>query len=104
MHYYLIYLIFGRFSPVDQVVVTSSADCTIKLWSVANLTCLKTFEGHESSVLRAEFVSKVSQSDIALLTMCYHIICFKRDCRFLVLVQMVLSNCLTLKIRNVSAR
>lgn len=54
-------VIFDRFSPVDQVVVTSSADCTIKLWSVANLTCLKTFEGHESSVLRAEFVAKVSQ-------------------------------------------
>ncbi|CAH2006791.1 unnamed protein product [Acanthoscelides obtectus] len=46
-----------RFSPVDQVVMTSSADCTIKLWSVADLSCLKTFEGHEASVLKAEFIS-----------------------------------------------
>ncbi|KAJ8923201.1 hypothetical protein NQ315_001755 [Exocentrus adspersus] len=50
-----------RFSPVDQVVATSSADCTIKLWSVADLSCLKTFEGHESSVLKLEFVSSGMQ-------------------------------------------
>jgi WD40 repeat protein len=30
-----------RFSPVDQVVLSSSADCSIKLWSVADLTCIK---------------------------------------------------------------
>lgn len=46
-----------QFSPVDQAVMTSSADCTIKLWSIADLSCLKTIEGHESSVLRVEFLS-----------------------------------------------
>lgn len=34
-----------RFSPIDQIVLTSSADCTVKLWSIAELNCLKTFEG-----------------------------------------------------------
>lgn len=47
-----------RFSPVDQILMSSSADCTIKLWSIADLACLKTLEGHESSVLRAEFLSR----------------------------------------------
>ncbi|KAG5863942.1 hypothetical protein JTB14_010708 [Gonioctena quinquepunctata] len=50
-----------RFSPVDQVVLTSSADCTVKLWSVADLSCLKTFEGHDASVLRAEFIASGMQ-------------------------------------------
>lgn len=50
-----------KFSPVDQVVGTSSADSTIKLWSIADLSCLKTFEGHESSVLKIEFVSRGQQ-------------------------------------------
>ncbi|XP_023014319.2 transducin beta-like protein 3 isoform X2 [Leptinotarsa decemlineata] len=50
-----------RFSPVDQVVVTSSADCTVKLWSVADLSCLKTFQGHDASVIRAEFIASGMQ-------------------------------------------
>lgn len=30
-----------RFSPVDQVLLTTSADCTMKLWSLTDLNCLK---------------------------------------------------------------
>lgn len=41
--------------------MTSSADCDIKLWSVADLSCLKTFQGHESSVLQILFVSNGMQ-------------------------------------------
>ena len=29
------------FSPVDQCVATSSADCTIKLWAVEDCSCVK---------------------------------------------------------------
>jgi U3 small nucleolar RNA-associated protein 13 len=47
-----------EFSPVEQCVLTSSGDRTIKIWSVADGTCLKTFEGHTSSVLRASFLSR----------------------------------------------
>nr|CAD7264084.1 unnamed protein product [Timema shepardi] len=77
-----------RFSPVDMVVLTTSADCLIKLWSIGDLTCIKcctvrwsnvtltnalglvasaaltvlqTLEGHSSSVLRAEFLSRGMQ-------------------------------------------
>ena len=58
-----IFIIFS-FSPVDQIVLTSSADCTIKLWSITDLNCLKTLEGHEASVTRAEFLSMVSNNII----------------------------------------
>lgn len=49
------------FSPTDQVVMTSSADCTIKLWSIADLSCLKTIQSHESSVTKTEFISNGMQ-------------------------------------------
>ncbi|RWS08046.1 transducin beta-like protein 3 [Dinothrombium tinctorium] len=49
------------FSPVDQVVATSSADATIKIWSISDLSCLKTFEGHDCSVLKVQFITKGMQ-------------------------------------------
>jgi U3 small nucleolar RNA-associated protein 13 len=45
-----------KFSPVDKAVASSSADATIKLWSLTDTSCLKTFEGHEGSVLKCAFV------------------------------------------------
>lgn len=50
-----------EFSPVDQCVITSSGDRTIKIWAVSDGSCLKTFEGHTSSVLRASFLSRGTQ-------------------------------------------
>uniref|UniRef100_A0A8C7Z1G8 Transducin beta like 3 n=1 Tax=Oryzias sinensis TaxID=183150 RepID=A0A8C7Z1G8_9TELE len=49
------------FSPVDQVLATSSADGTTKLWSLQDFSCLKTFEGHDASVLKCIFVSRGTQ-------------------------------------------
>jgi U3 small nucleolar RNA-associated protein 13 len=46
-----------EFSPVDQCVVSGSADTTIRIWSLKDQTCLKTLEGHVGSVLRVAFVS-----------------------------------------------
>jgi U3 small nucleolar RNA-associated protein 13 len=45
-----------KFSPVDKAVASSSADATIKLWSLTDSSCLKTFEGHDGSVLKCAFV------------------------------------------------
>lgn len=41
------------FSPVDKCVATASADNTIKIFSVTDFSCLKTFEG---SVFSRDFV------------------------------------------------
>lgn len=50
-----------EFSPVDQCVITASGDKTIKIWAISDGSCLKTFEGHTSSVLRASFLTRGTQ-------------------------------------------
>lgn len=35
-----------------RIVVTGSADKTVRLWSLTDYSCLKTFEGHTNSVLK----------------------------------------------------
>ena len=44
-----------------QCVATGSGDGTVKLWSVRDQSCLKTFEGHSNSVLKVIFVTKGMQ-------------------------------------------
>lgn len=51
----------AQFSPVDQAVATASGDKTLRLWALADGTCLKTFEGHTASVLRLNFLSAGTQ-------------------------------------------
>lgn len=46
---------------MDQCVITASGDKTIKIWAISDGSCLKTFEGHTSSVLRASFLSRGTQ-------------------------------------------
>lgn len=46
-----------QFSPIDQCLLTSSGDATIRLWALTDGSCLKTFEGHSASVLRASFIT-----------------------------------------------
>jgi U3 small nucleolar RNA-associated protein 13 len=40
---------FVRFSPVDQVLLSSSADCSVKLWALGDLTCIKVILSSYSS-------------------------------------------------------
>eukprot|EP00092_Neocalanus_flemingeri_P090038 GFUD01114021.1.p1 GENE.GFUD01114021.1~~GFUD01114021.1.p1 ORF type:complete len:465 (-),score=190.35 GFUD01114021.1:10-1404(-) len=62
----------ARFSPVDRLVATGSADATIKLWALGEGcgTCVKTLEGHDTSVLRLDWVGGgqlVSSSSAGLI-------------------------------------
>lgn len=50
-----------RFSRTDRIVASGAADRTIKLWSLDDFTCLKTFEGHTNSVLRVDFMTQGMQ-------------------------------------------
>jgi U3 small nucleolar RNA-associated protein 13 len=40
-----------------KMVVTGSTDKTVKLWSLADYSCIKTFEGHTNSIQRALWIS-----------------------------------------------
>lgn len=44
-----------EFSPVDQVIVTAG-DTTLRMWNLQDFTCVKTFQGHECSVLNFSFL------------------------------------------------
>ncbi|KAF9469790.1 U3 small nucleolar RNA-associated protein [Collybia nuda] len=46
-----------RFGRTERVLASGSGDKTVKLWSLDDYTCLKTFEGHTNSVLRVDFVN-----------------------------------------------
>ncbi|KAG6837319.1 hypothetical protein H0H93_011414 [Arthromyces matolae] len=46
-----------RFSRTERILATGSGDKTIKLWSLDDFSCLKTFEGHTNSVLRVDFIN-----------------------------------------------
>ncbi|KAI1180792.1 WD40-repeat-containing domain protein [Nemania sp. FL0916] len=39
------------------VIVTGSGDKTIKIWSLTDYTCLRTFEGHSNSVLKVTWLN-----------------------------------------------
>ena len=47
--------------PTLQCVLTASGDTTLKLWAVSDGSCIKTFEGHTMSVLKAIFLSRGMQ-------------------------------------------
>jgi U3 small nucleolar RNA-associated protein 13 len=46
-----------RFGRTERVLATGSGDKTVKLWSLDDFSCLKTFEGHTNSVLRVDFIT-----------------------------------------------
>jgi len=41
----------------DKTLASASGDMTIKLWSLTDFACLRTFEGHTNSVIRVKFLS-----------------------------------------------
>ncbi|KAF5385333.1 hypothetical protein D9615_001198 [Tricholomella constricta] len=46
-----------RFGRTERTLATGSGDKTVKLWSLDDFSCLKTFEGHTNSVLRVDFLN-----------------------------------------------
>ncbi|KAH6987616.1 WD40-repeat-containing domain protein [Ilyonectria sp. MPI-CAGE-AT-0026] len=52
----------GEDGPVTGkgVVLTGSGDKTIKLWSLSDYTCVRTFEGHSNSVLKLAWLKSPS--------------------------------------------
>jgi U3 small nucleolar RNA-associated protein 13 len=46
-----------RFGRAERILATGSGDKSIKLWSLDDFSCLRTFEGHTNSVLRVDFLN-----------------------------------------------
>ncbi|KAG6811452.1 hypothetical protein H0H92_007323 [Tricholoma furcatifolium] len=46
-----------RFSRAERILATGSGDKTVKLWSLDDFSCIKTFEGHTNSILRVDFLN-----------------------------------------------
>ncbi len=55
----------GEDRPVAgrDVVLTGSGDKTVKLWSLADYSCLRTFEGHSNSVLKVAWLAVPAPGD-----------------------------------------
>merc|ERR1719330_912813 len=45
-----------KFSPVDRLLASGSADAVIRMWSLSDHTCVRQLEGHDSSVLRLDWI------------------------------------------------
>ena len=50
-----------RFGKAERVLATGSGDKTVKMWSLDDFSCVKTFEGHTDSVLRVDFINAGKQ-------------------------------------------
>ena len=46
-----------QFSSHDRVIATCSGDKTIKLWSLGDFSCVRTFQGHAAGTFRVRFLS-----------------------------------------------
>ena len=44
------------FSPIEKLLVSSSGDATLKIWNLADGSCLNTLEGHNGSVLKVNWL------------------------------------------------
>uniref|UniRef100_A0A5K3EJ03 WD_REPEATS_REGION domain-containing protein n=3 Tax=Mesocestoides corti TaxID=53468 RepID=A0A5K3EJ03_MESCO len=49
------------FSDHERVLLTASGDKDLRLWNLKDLSCIRTFEGHEEPVYQAVFISKGRQ-------------------------------------------
>ncbi|KAF0971827.1 hypothetical protein FDP41_010050 [Naegleria fowleri] len=50
-----------KFSPVDKVLATGCSDNNIRIWSLKTGNCVKVLEGHDTSVLKMQFLNNGSQ-------------------------------------------
>ncbi|KAI9658830.1 MAG: U3 small nucleolar RNA-associated protein 13 [Alyxoria varia] len=50
-------------SGARGLVITGSGDKTLKLWSLTDYSCLRTFEGHTNNVLKVVWMNPASQSN-----------------------------------------
>ena len=58
-------VIQGEDGPVSSkgMLLTGSGDKTVKLWSLGDYTCIRTFEGHSNSVLKVAWLNMPSNTD-----------------------------------------
>lgn len=47
------------------LVLTGSGDKTVKIWSLSDYTCLRTFEGHSNSILKVAWLNQHAEGDKA---------------------------------------
>lgn len=45
------------------LVLTGSGDKTVKIWSLSDYTCIRTFEGHSNSILKVAWLNQHSEGD-----------------------------------------
>lgn len=45
------------------LILTGSGDKTIKVWSLSDYTCLRTFEGHSNSILKVAWLNQHTEGD-----------------------------------------
>ena len=55
----------GGASSAKGMVLTGSGDKTVRIWSLSDYTCLRTFEGHTSSVLKVVWLPAPQEADSA---------------------------------------
>ena len=52
----------GSASTIRGMILTGSGDKTVKIWSLSDYTCVRTFEGHSNSVLKVLWLPPPSTS------------------------------------------
>ncbi|ROV92612.1 hypothetical protein VPNG_09866 [Cytospora leucostoma] len=45
------------------LILTGSGDKTVKIWSLSDYTCLRTFEGHSNSILKVSWLNQYAEGD-----------------------------------------
>lgn len=45
------------------LILTGSGDKTVKIWSLSDYTCLRTFEGHSNSILKVAWLNQHTEGD-----------------------------------------
>lgn len=44
------------FSPFEKILASASGDLTIKIWNLVDGSCINTLEGHNSSILKVNWI------------------------------------------------